>query len=186
MSDRRGCELRRTVVLIGMMGCGKSTVGRRLAACIGAPFCDSDAEIERAANMTIAEIFSRDGEDFFRRREAEVMARLLKKGPCVLAAGGGSFMNGSVRDLISSCAASLWLDVDPDLLWRRVGGGATRPLLHSDDPEARLRSILEERRPVYEKADIVVRVRGGRSVAEVADLALGELKRGGIVAEADQ
>lgn len=186
MSDRTQWELRRTVVLIGMMGCGKSTVGRRLAACIGAPFRDSDAEIERAANMTIAEIFSRDGEEFFRTREAEVMARLLGESPGVLAAGGGSFMNDSVRDLISSCAASLWLDVHPDLLWSRVGGGATRPLLHSDDPEARLRSILEERRPVYEKADIVVQVRGRRSVAEVAEQALEELKKGAIVVEAGQ
>ena len=186
MSDRREWELRRTVVLIGMMGCGKSTVGRRLAASIGAPFRDSDAEIERAANMTIAEIFSRDGEDFFRRREAEVMTRLLNKRPGVLAAGGGSFMSGPVRELISARAASLWLDVDPDLLWSRVGGGATRPLLKSDDPEARLRSILEERRPVYAKADIVVHVRRRLSVAEVVELAFEKLKRGGIVTEADQ
>jgi shikimate kinase len=146
----------RLVVLIGMMGAGKSTIGRRLAARLNLPFVDADNEIEAAAGMTIPEIFEAHGEPHFRDGEARVIARLLDNGPGVLATGGGSFMREETRQRIGAKAVSIWLKADPDIIMRRVKRRADRPLLHTADPAATVTRLLSEREPVYERADITI------------------------------
>jgi shikimate kinase len=147
---------RRSIVLVGMMGAGKSSIGRRLAQRLGIPFVDADAEIEVAAGMTIAEIFARDGESFFRSREARVIARLLDQAPQVLATGGGAFMNGETRASISQKGISVWLKADFEVLMRRVRRrSADRPMLQGD-PAERVRHLMDERYPVYAEADTMV------------------------------
>jgi shikimate kinase len=147
---------RRSVVLVGMMGAGKSSIGRRLAQRLGIGFVDADAEIEAAAGMTIAEIFARDGESYFRSGEARVIARLLDQGPQVLATGGGAFMNGETRASISQKGISVWLKADFEVLMRRVKRrSGDRPMLQGD-PAERVRHLMEERYPVYAEADTMV------------------------------
>jgi shikimate kinase len=147
----------RSIVLIGMMGVGKSSIGRRLGARLGVPFVDADAEIEKAAGMSIADIFARHGEVAFRSGEARVIARLLNSGPQVLATGGGAVMNATTRALIKEKGVSIWLSAELDLLLRRITKRkAERPMLHTDDPAATLRELLAEREPVYAQADITV------------------------------
>jgi|SRR5437879_4465331 len=147
---------RRSIVLVGMMGAGKSSIGRRLAQRLGVPFVDADAEIEAAAGMTIAEIFARDGESFFRSREARVIARLLDQAPQVLATGGGAFMNGETRASIGQKGISVWLKADFEVLMRRVKRrSGDRPMLQGD-PAERVRHLMEERYPVYAEADTMV------------------------------
>lgn len=154
----QACRLRRCVVLVGMMGAGKTAIGRALAARLDVAFVDSDAEIERAANSTIAEIFDRDGEAFFRDREAQVIARLLRGPPCILSTGGGAFLAERNRRQISDAGVSVWLDVDIDTLWGRVRQKQTRPLLRTDDPRATLVALHAARQPIYALADLSVRV----------------------------
>ncbi|WP_417670294.1 shikimate kinase [Roseibium sp.] len=149
----------RSIVLVGIMGCGKSTVGRRLAQKLGLSFVDADTEIERAANMTIAEIFSAHGEPYFRSGEERVIARLLKEGPQVLATGGGAFMSGATRDAIEENGISVWLKADFDTVMTRVRKKATRPLLQNPDPEGTMKELMAKRHPVYAKADITVHSR---------------------------
>jgi shikimate kinase len=162
---------RRSIVLIGMMGVGKSSVGRRLAARLAIPFVDADAEIEKAAGMSIADIFSRHGEADFRSGEARVIARLLESGPQVLAAGGGAFMNPDTRRAISSKGVSVWLKAELDVLLRRISKRRNeRPLLHTDDPAETLRALLTEREPVYAQADLTVHSRDVSHDAIVADI----------------
>jgi shikimate kinase len=162
---------RRSIVLVGMMGVGKSSVGRRLAARLGIPFTDADAEIEKAAGMTIAEIFARHGEPYFRGGEARVIARLLEGGPQVLATGGGAFMNADTRALIKQKGISIWLHAEFDVLLRRTSKRrGDRPLLHTDDPEQTLRQLLAEREPTYALADLTVQSREVAHDAIVADL----------------
>lgn len=146
----------RSVVLVGMMGSGKSTIGTRLAARTGLRFVDADAEIERAARMTIPEIFANRGEAEFRSGERRVIARLLGQGPQVIATGGGAFMSPETRDKIMANGISIWLRADPETLMKRVRKRANRPLLQTDDPEGALRRLLSEREPVYALADIEV------------------------------
>jgi shikimate kinase len=146
----------RLIVLVGMMGAGKSTVGRRLAARLNLPFVDADTEIETAAGMTIPEIFEVHGEPHFRDGEARVIARLLDKGPTVLATGGGSFMREETRRRIGEKAVSIWLKADSDVIMRRVKRRADRPLLHTADPAATINRLLGEREPVYQHADITI------------------------------
>jgi shikimate kinase len=146
----------RSVVLVGMMGAGKSSIGRRLAARLALPFADADAEIEKAHRMSIAEIFSTYGEAYFRAGEARVIARLLEAGPQILATGGGAFMNGETRAAIRAKAISLWLKADFDVLVRRIKRRGDRPMLKTDDPEATLKHLIEERYPVYAEADLTV------------------------------
>jgi shikimate kinase len=146
----------RSVVLVGMMGCGKSSVGQRLARRIGVPFVDADNEIEAAAGMTIPDIFASRGEAEFRAGEKRVIARLLGQGPQVLATGGGAFMNDETRARIGAAAVSVWLRADVDTLMRRVRKRANRPLLQTPDPEGTLRRLLAEREPIYALADITV------------------------------
>jgi shikimate kinase len=150
----------RSIVLIGMMGVGKSSIGRRLGARLGLPFVDADGEIEQAAGMSIADIFARHGEAEFRAGEARVIARLLGGGPQVLATGGGAVMNAATRALIKEKGVSIWLSADLDLLIRRISKRkAERPMLQTEDPAATLRELLAIREPVYAQADITVRSR---------------------------
>ncbi len=146
----------RSVVLVGLMGAGKSTVGRRLAAKLGLPFYDADHEIEAAAGMTIPEIFNHFGEEHFRDGERRVIARLLHDGPMVLATGGGAFMSEETRTRIAEAGISVWLRADLDVLMRRVRKRTNRPLLENPDPEGTLRRLMETRHPVYALADLSV------------------------------
>ncbi|TNC69520.1 shikimate kinase [Rubellimicrobium roseum] len=168
-------RLRRTVALVGMMGSGKTAVGKALAARLGAQFLDSDAAIEEAAKATIPEIFARDGESFFRDREAEVIARLLSGPPVVLSTGGGAFMADRNREAIARAGVALWLDADLDTLWERVRHKDSRPLLRTSDPKGTLAEIYERRVPVYRLAGLHVRSEPGCSVEETASRALSVL-----------
>ncbi len=149
----------RSVVLVGLMGAGKSTVGRRLAARLDLPFKDADAEIEAAAGMSVADIFAIHGEPYFREGEARVICRLLQEGPAVLATGGGAFMNPDTRARIAAAGVSIWLKAELDVLMRRVRKRATRPLLKNADPEARMRELMAVRQPVYALADLTIESR---------------------------
>ena len=150
----------RSVVLVGMMGVGKSSIGRRLAARLGMPFVDADTEIEKAAGMSIPDIFARHGEPDFRSGEARVIARLLDAGPQVLATGGGAFMNEATRGAIKTKGVSIWLSAEFDVLVRRVAKRKNdRPMLQTDDPAETLRQLLKVREPVYALADIAVQSR---------------------------
>jgi shikimate kinase len=149
----------RSVVLVGMMGAGKSSVGRRLAQRLGIPFVDADAQIEEAAQMTIPEIFETYGEHEFRSAEARVITRLLDGGPQVLATGGGAFMNPATRAAIRAKGVSFWLNAEIDVLLRRLKRRTDRPLLQTDDPAETVRRLLAERSPVYAEADITIHSR---------------------------
>jgi shikimate kinase / 3-dehydroquinate synthase len=146
----------RSVILVGMMGAGKTSVGKRLAAKLGLPFVDADAEIEAGAQLTISEIFERFGEAYFREGERKVIARLLKGGPLVLATGGGAFMNVATRDNIARHGVSIWLKPSFDVLLARVRKKSNRPLLKTADPEGTLRRLLEERSSTYALADFTI------------------------------
>ena len=146
----------RLIVLVGMMGAGKSTIGRRLAARLRLRFVDADGEIETAAGMTIPEIFEIHGESYFRDGEARVIARLLEDGPAVLATGGGSFMREETRGRIGTRAISIWLKADADVIMRRVRRRADRPLLRTTDPAATVGRLMTEREPVYQHADLTI------------------------------
>jgi shikimate kinase len=149
----------RSVVLVGMMGAGKSSIGRRLAGRLNVSFVDADNEIEKAAGMAIPEIFSVHGEPYFRAGEARVIARLLEGGPQVLATGGGAYMNPSTRDAIRARGVSVWLRATLDVLTRRIKRRSDRPLLKNVDTVATLRRLIEERYPVYAEADLIVESR---------------------------
>ncbi|QQO18530.1 shikimate kinase [Bradyrhizobium diazoefficiens] len=146
----------RSIVLVGMMGVGKSTIGRRIAARLKLPFVDADTEIETSAQMTVPEIFERHGEPYFRDGEARVIARLLDSGPVVLATGGGAFMREETRARIAAKAVSIWLKADHDVIMRRVRRRADRPLLQTADPEGTVTRLLTEREPVYGQADLTI------------------------------
>jgi shikimate kinase len=146
----------RCVVLVGMMGAGKSTIGRRMAARLRLPFLDADSEIEAAAGMSIPDIFETHGEPHFRDGEARVIARLLDNGPAVIATGGGAFMREETRNRIRDKALSIWLKADAEIIMRRVRRRADRPLLQTADPAATVDRLLVEREPVYGKADITI------------------------------
>ena len=152
---------RRSIVLVGMMGAGKSTIGRRLAARLRLPFLDADIEIEAAAGMSIPDIFETHGEPYFRDGEARVIARLLDGGPAVIATGGGAFMREETRNRIRDKAVSIWLKADVDIIMKRVKRRADRPLLQTEDPAATVSRLLEAREPVYQTADLTI---GSRDV----------------------
>jgi shikimate kinase len=149
----------RSLVLVGMMGAGKSSIGRRLAARMGLPFVDADTEIEAAAGMSIPDIFEAHGELYFRAGEARVITRLLSDGPRVVATGGGAFMNPGTRAQIASRGLSVWLNAELDVLLRRIRRRSDRPLLQTEDPEATLSKLIAERYPVYAEADLTVQSR---------------------------
>ncbi|HVX98314.1 MAG TPA: shikimate kinase [Pseudorhodoplanes sp.] len=150
---------RRSIVLVGMMGAGKSSIGRKLAGRIGLPFVDADSEIEAAAGMTIPEIFELRGEAEFRAGEARVIARLLEGGPQVLATGGGAFQNPDTRALIRSKGISIWLKAEFDVLLKRIKRRTDRPMLKTADPAATLQKLINDRYPVYAEAAITVNSR---------------------------
>ena len=149
----------RSLVLVGMMGAGKSSVGRKLAARLVLPFVDADTEIEAAAGMTIPEIFEVRGEPEFRSGEARVIARLLDGGAGVLATGGGAYMNAETRKLIGQKGVSIWLKAEFDILMRRIRRRTDRPLLHTADPDTTLKRLIDERYPVYALADLTIESR---------------------------
>jgi shikimate kinase len=163
----------RSIVLVGLMGAGKSTVGRRLAQKLGLPFMDADHEIEAAAGMTIPDIFAIFGEAYFRDGERRVIARLLQEGPLVLATGGGAFMSEETRANVAAAGISIWLKADLDVLMRRVRKRTNRPLLQNPDPEGTMRKLIELRHPVYAKADLTVESHEAphdKVVAEILDV----------------
>lgn len=164
----------RTIVLVGLMGAGKSSIGRRLAHRLGLPFVDADTEIEKAADLTIPEIFEKHGEPYFRAGEVRVVARILESGPQVLATGGGAYMNPETRARIRERGISLWLKAELDVLMKRVKRRGDRPLLKADDPQAVLKRLMDERYPVYAEADLTV-VSREASHEEVVDDVLAAL-----------
>jgi shikimate kinase len=172
--DRLGA---RSIVLVGMMGAGKSSIGRRLASRLNIPFVDADTEIEKAAGMSIADIFARHGEADFRSGEARVIARLLDGGPQVLATGGGAVMNADTRAAIKAKGVSIWLTAEVDVLMRRIHKRRhERPMLQTADPAARLRELLAEREPAYALSDLTVQSREVPHEAIVTEIvsALGD------------
>lgn len=168
-------RLKKTIVMVGMMGAGKTAVGRSLAGRLGVPFLDSDAEIEAAANRTVPEIFERDGEVFFRARESEVIARLLEEERAILSTGGGAFLAEGNRRNISERGVSVWLDADLELLWQRVRHKDTRPLLRTADPKATLADIYAVRVPLYAKADVTVKSLPDLSIEQMVDRVIARL-----------
>lgn len=168
-------QLLRTVTLVGMMGSGKTAVGRALAARLKVPFVDSDEEIERAAAASISEIFARDGELFFRNREAEVIARLLGGAPVVLSTGGGAYLAERNRRAITASGVAVWLDADLPLLWDRVRHKATRPLLRTADPRATLAALQAERVPIYRLADLAVKADPAYAIEDMTDAVIRAL-----------
>ena len=177
----------RSIVLVGMMGAGKSTIGRRLGLRLRLPFLDADTEIEAAhAGMTIPEIFATHGEPYFRDGEARVIARLLDNGPAVIATGGGAFMREETRNRIREKAVSLWLKADVDTIMKRVKRRADRPLLRTEDPAATVARLLEAREPVYQSADLTIASRDvphDRIVDECIDALRARLCAGGPAAQ---
>lgn len=169
-------KLKKTVVLVGMMGAGKTAVGTALARALDVALLDSDEQIVLAANRSIAEIFQRDGEAFFRTRESEVIARLLRGAPCILSTGGGAFVSAANRALIHDMGLSVWLRADLELLWQRVRHKTTRPLLHAPNPRERLRELYEARLEDYGKADLIVDSSAELSVEDMAQRVIAALQ----------
>lgn len=166
---------RKTIALVGLMGVGKSSIGRRLALALELPFRDADSEVEAAAGRTISEIFEDYGEQAFREGERKVIGRLMDEGPHVLATGGGAFVNDETRALIRERAISVWLKADLELLARRIGRKDTRPLVRGKDPLEVLRDLAEVRYPIYGQADILVET-GDTPHHEAVDAVLAALK----------
>jgi len=160
----------RSIVLVGLMGAGKTTIGRRLARRLDIPFADADREIEKAAGKTVQEIFDEDGEEFFRSGERRVIARLLDNGPQVLATGGGAWMSGETRAKVAEKGISVWLRADLDILMERVSRRPGRPLLQNPDPRAVMEKLMNERYPVYEQADVTVESRNAPHQTIVSDI----------------
>lgn len=163
-NDQKARQIRQmlgpqSLVLIGLMGAGKSAIGRRLGKRLGLPFVDADKEIETAAGKSISEIFADHGEAYFRDGERRVIARLLENGPIVLATGGGAYMNQTTRDEIADKGISIWLKAGLDVLMERVSRRDTRPLLKAGDPREIMQRLMDERYPVYAGADITIESR---------------------------
>ena len=167
---------RRAIVFVGIMGAGKTAVGRRTALALGLPFIDSDQEIEKVSRMTIAELFERYGEPEFRALETRVLHRLLEEGPRVVSTGGGAFMNTETRAAIAGQGVSVWLNADLDTLMDRVSKKQDRPLLKAVDPRAVMRELMEKRYPVYALADVTVMTRDDRKETIAAE-AIASLAR---------
>ncbi len=161
-------RLKKTVVLVGMMGSGKTAVGNALARYLAVPFVDSDAEIVRASNLSIPEIFERYGEAFFRQKETQVIARLLNGGPCVLSTGGGAYLSEVNRATISKSGVAVWLRADLDLLWARVRHKTSRPLLRTGNPYETLKELYLARDPIYARADLRAEARPEYAIEEMA------------------
>lgn len=177
MLDAKGTgSVKRSIVLIGMMGAGKSAVGAELGRRLGVPVRDTDTEIEQAAAATIPEIFARDGEEFFRARESEVLARVLRGAPRIVSTGGGAWLRPENRAIISAAGVSVWLDCKLSTLWKRVKQKPTRPLLQTADPRGTLERLLAARAPAYALADITVTVQDRDSVEMTATRVLDAIR----------
>ncbi|WP_371153789.1 shikimate kinase [Jannaschia sp. 2305UL9-9] len=174
-------RLTRPVVLVGMMGSGKTAVGTALAQYLGVPFRDTDEALVDAARMTIPEIFERDGEAFFRAREAEVLRRLLTLPPGIVSTGGGAFLRAENRDAIAEAGISVWLRAAEPLLWARVRNKTTRPLLRTENPRATLGQLLAEREPAYAKATLVVDADPAFSIDDMVMRVADTLRNAGIL-----
>lgn len=160
----------RPIVLVGLMGAGKTTVGRKVATLLSLPFVDSDAEIESVSTMSVAELFETYGEPEFRALEARVIARLVLEGPRVIATGGGAYMNAETRGLLAGKAVTVWLKADLDTLMERVARRADRPLLKAADPRKVMRDLMDRRYPVYAQADLTVTSRAVKREVIAAEL----------------
>ena len=168
-------RLIRSVVFVGMMGCGKSAIGRAVAQMLSAPYDDTDAAIEESQGMVIAEIFASQGEKRFRILETEVLDELLSGPPRIMSAGGGLFMSRENRALISGQGVSIWIDAELDILWERVQRKSTRPLLNTPDPYGTLESLLAQRKAVYSLADLVVQAEKDITIHDMAHKTIGVL-----------
>lgn len=169
--------------MVGMMGAGKTAIGTQVARLLQVPFVDSDDEIVRAASRSIAEIFEREGEAFFRAKESQIIARLLQGAPCVLSTGGGAFLSDGNRAMIRSASVSVWLRADLDLLWNRVRHKTTRPLLRTPDPRATLAALYAARTPVYALADVVVEADAALTIEAMSHKVIDALAAHGGVLE---
>ena len=170
-------SLLKTVVLVGMMGSGKTSVGKVLSTVLGVPFADTDIEISNDANSTISEIFERDGEVMFRQAETRIIKRLLDGNPCVVSTGGGAFLKNENRKIIAKFGVSVFLKVDRELLWERVRRKDTRPLLKTASPRDTLFKILDTRQDIYNLADFTVESNKGSSIAQSANTVIDLLSR---------
>ena len=170
-ADLKTALANRSIVLVGLMGAGKTSVGRRLSQILDLPFVDADLEIEEAAGCTIADFFEIYGEPAFREGEERVIDRLLKQGSQILSTGGGAFMSDTTRERISEHGVSVWLDTDLDTLIKRTSRRNDRPLLNTADPAETLRTLMETRNPTYEKADVHL-VSGTETVDNSAKLVI--------------
>ncbi|WP_224815057.1 shikimate kinase [Hasllibacter sp. MH4015] len=176
-----GLKLTRSIVLIGMMGAGKTAIGRALAAELGVEIRDSDTEIVASAQLSIAEIFDRFGEPFFREKEGQVIARLLEGPPCVLSTGGGAWLSAQNREMLMAQASVVWLEGDLNLLWSRVKHKSHRPLLRTEDPKATLAGLLATRTPAYALAPAKVTVQPHWSIDRTAAEVMHILRANGTV-----
>lgn len=165
-----GLAIGRTIALVGLMGAGKTTIGRRLAAALDLPFADADHEIEKAAGRSVPDIFAEHGECEFRRGERQVIARMLEGRPHVLATGGGAFIDPRTRALMKERAISIWLKAPLDVLMKRVERRDNRPLLKEDDPRAVMQRLMDERYPIYAEADLTIESGAGPHNTAVADI----------------
>jgi len=168
-------ELKKTVALVGMMGSGKSAIGKVIASILDVPFVDADVEIEKAAKLSIPEIFERHGEKFFRDKEGQVIGRLLKDKPCILATGGGAFINNNIRTSIKNHSVSVWLNADVETLWKRVKHKSTRPLIRTGNPKKTLINIYKERIETYSLADVIIESKGTSSLEKMANRVITSL-----------
>ena len=174
---------RRDLVFVGLMGAGKSVIGRMVAQALAVPFMDTDAEIEKVSRMTIAELFAAYGETEFRALETRVIGRLLKGGPRVISTGGGAFINENTRSLIKEGGVSVWLKADHDVLWERVNKRDHRPLLKTENPKATLENLMNQRYPIYAEADLTVHsgnVRKEAMVNAVLSAVAGMMQKGNV------
>ena len=168
-------ELKKTIALVGMMGSGKSAIGKVIASILDVPFVDADVEIEKAAKLSIPEIFERHGEKFFRDKEGQVIERLLKDKPCILATGGGAFINDNIRTSIKNHSVSVWLNADVETLWKRVKHKSTRPLIRTGNPKKTLINIYKERIETYSLADLIIESNGTSSLEKMANRVITSL-----------
>ena len=174
------------LVLVGLMGAGKSSVGKRLSEYLNVGFIDADQEIEKAAGMNIVEIFEKFGEKYFRAGEKKVINRLILDEPQVLSTGGGAFMSKEIRDVIKIHGFSIWLKADLETLWPRVSGKGNRPLLNNKHPKQELENLIIKRNPVYKKADITIESKSNISHLAMVDKIIEKLKKHNILTETAQ
>ncbi|CAN7647975.1 shikimate kinase [Mesorhizobium sp. LjNodule214] len=172
---------KRSIVFVGLMGAGKTAIGRKVAAMLALPFIDSDQEIESVSRMTVPELFERYGETEFRALEQRVILRLLENGPQVLSTGGGAFMNAQTREAIAGHGVSVWLKAELDLLMERVSKKQNRPLLKNPDPRAVLERLMAERYPVYATSDVTVLTRDDRKEVIAAEVVNALCRHFGVV-----